>query len=208
LNPLVPKDYEVLEVINPKTGDILTLQNGICIGIASMPHASGIAIAQAMSTLDWSKLYITKIKRNSDSQVFEVGKLIKGKKATSNFYITAIKKASTSAIHIYIESDGYYLLNEIDAVNPVFTTEDGVDIFINDKYFAIEKYAKGFTVVPYVLVSEPNGINQYSTREVATEALKYFQRNISIYDIEQTLGKLGVHETHELLEILNRNARG
>lgn len=208
LNPLVPKDYEVLEVINPKTGDILTIQNGICIDIASMPHASSVAIAQAMSMLDWDKLNITKIQRYSDGQVFEVGKLIRGKKATKNFYITAIKKASASIIHIYIESDGYYLLGEIDAISPVFTTEDGVDMFIDDKYFAIEKYAKGFTVVPYVLCTTPNGIKQYSTHEAATDVLRFFKRNLSIFDIECIFGKLGVSEYHGLLKISKKNGRG
>ena len=206
LNPLVPKDYEVLEVINPKTGDILTIQNGICIDIASMPHASSITIAQAMSTLDWDKLNITKIKRYSDGEVFEVGKLIKGKITNRKFYITAIKKASTSIIHIYIESDGYYLLDEIDAA--VFTTEDGVDVFIDDEYFAIEEYAKGFTVVPYVLCTTPNGIKQYSTHEAATDVLRFFKRNISIFDIECVFGKLGVSEYYELLEISKSNAKG
>ena len=149
---------------------------------------------------------LTKVKRYSDGQVFEVGKSIKGKKATRNFYITAIKKASTSIIHIYIESDGYYLLDEIDAA--VFTTEDGVDIFINDTYFAIEEYAKGVTIVPYVLCTTPNGIKQYSTHKAATDVLRFFKRNISIFDIECALGTLGVSEINELLEISNRNARG
>ena len=96
----------------------------------------------------------------------------------------------------------------IDAVGPVFTTEDGVDVFIDDEYFAIEEYAKGFTVVPYVLCTTPNGIKQYSTHEAATDVLRFFKRNISIFDIECVFGKLGVSEYYELLEISKSNAKG
>jgi hypothetical protein len=210
LNPLVPKDYEVLEVINPETGSILTIQNGVCVDISSMPHANGVAIAQAMSMLDWSRLNITKIRRYSDGQIFEVGKRIRNKNATTNYYITAIKKVSTTAIHFYIdEYNNYYLLNEVDAIEPVFTTEDGVDMFNDSRYFAIEEYSKGFTVVPYYVTSNgtPNGIKQYSTHEAATNVLRFFKRNISIFDIECVFGKLGVSEYHELLKISERNGR-
>lgn len=210
LNPLVPKDYEVLEVVNPETGSVLRLVNGICTAISSMPDASRLAITQAMSMLDWSRLNITKVKRYSDGEVFKVGDVIRPISFTKgvNHTIEKITKSDTNKISVFVGGGVFYWLGEIELNKPVFTTEDGVNMFVNDTYFAIEEYAKGFTVVPYVLSTTPNGIKQYSTHKAATDVLRFFKRNISIFDIECALGTLGVGEINELLEISNRNARG
>tara|TARA_R110000782_G_scaffold144871_2_gene237685 strand:- start:3857 stop:4966 length:1110 start_codon:yes stop_codon:yes gene_type:complete len=212
MNPLVPKDHEVLELMNPVTGSILTIENGICVDISSMPNANGVAIAQAISMLDWSRLNITKIKRYSDGSDISVGGMIKNmfipNKKSKILNISIV--AGQIRVKTTLEKSVYYLLHDIVNITPVFTTEDGVDVFIDDKYFAIQEYSKEFSVVPYYVNNNntPKGIKQYSTHEAASNVLMYYKRNISIFDIEAVFGKLSVNEYNELLKISTKNGRG
>lgn len=219
LNPFIPKDYEVLEMVNPLTQSVITFKKGSCIGISSLPDADLLAIIEAISACDTTKFEITKIKRLSDGQVISVGEefgyegcgneIIKFKISKIEFETAPADKGTGKISFIH---DTKYLgkwlnIEQIAKPKPLFETKDGVEIFEGGHYFAIEAYVKGFTVVPYEAGKKPHGIAQYSTFEKAKASLPYYQRRISIYDIEQAIGPLGVSETYELLNIVSKNSK-
>jgi len=86
---------------------------------------------------------INSVKRLSDGQVFTVGDEATIESDEKRYKIIKIRKF-TNTIQIHGEIEGrvfFYNLNDViklQPINPLFTTEDGVEIFEGDDFFVIE----------------------------------------------------------------------
>jgi len=124
--PIVEKDYEILSL---KNIDIITDLEG--------NDTINILLKQGCS--------IHSIKRLSDGEIFTIGDKIKGNMKSegkiSLFVITPNNKINVWRSTTIIPSETSELLNTIYKVKqPLFTTEDGVDIFdYSDSFYWIRK---------------------------------------------------------------------
>src|SRR5690606_35481836 len=86
------------------------------------------------------------------------------------------------------KGNGHVSINRIEKVNdPVFITEDGVDMFDCDKYYYViedKVYSNTVNATYFECSNAPNGNKRFSTREKAEEYILYNKPCLSIKDIE------------------------
>lgn len=165
---IVEKDYEILEYRN----------NSILKKIKNYKDY--------IKLINYSKQFwhIYKVKRLSDGKIFTVGdKVLLLGYNTPN----TIKDFSLTDNILYV--NGVRLSSVKIYKKPLFTTEDGVDIFKGNKYFTvgIKNVKHLFKIVgPYVnpKATEPTGdILYFSTKEAAEEYILMNKPCLSINDL-------------------------
>ena len=173
---VVEKDYEILVFISKK-GDIVTKkEDGRFL-------AYGVIGYYLESFYLSSRNYnIYSVKRLSDNTIWSIGDRyqvvdpIKEVRTISTFYI------SENKLYITPREYGYSELKEIQKIKqPLFKTEDGVDIFEGDKYYPVCEYFNLHNECIY-----PSGhkmFKLFSTKEKAEEYIIMNKPCLSINDV-------------------------
>jgi len=126
---VVEKDYEILSYIGKSTKNVLSAKLD--------PFVNNKLIEWEDKNLD-----IHSVKRVSDGEVFTIGDFVNGR-TISSFSINWMKigfKVHCDDVGKGNINDGcFFELQDLKTTkSPLFTTEDGVDIFESDKIYSIE----------------------------------------------------------------------
>lgn len=125
-------DYEIIS-LKLTGGEILTFKNGKCIHRTdSESTESTFHLDRCMSTLS-SRESIHSVKRLSDGEVFTIGDKICQVKPLKSKSSWKIKEFSLKDIRCFIAGVNITCIEK--QKTPLFTTEDGVDIFAGDSYW-------------------------------------------------------------------------
>ena len=146
---------------------------------------------------------IHSVKRLSDGEVFTIGDEIdfgdfgnKGFRPIGKIEVDYFDKTRVTAW------DGAYgkgAINKWEKASkktPLFTTEDGVEIRIDDVYYAIEY---DFKIVEYYLCSTPNGDKQFSTKEEAEKWVLLNKPCLSIMEVAPIFGQMHLDNSPDVL---------
>jgi len=197
---VIEKDYEILSFIcnqnfnNLKYGEIIYLQkNKQYRGGKDNSIKSHNGVEGVLKCIQWS---IHSVKRLSDGEIFTIGDNVQ------YFVLNEWDKSSISKI-IKFTIDKDYQDNKIviftdrneipwaylsetvrKTLTPLFTTEDGVDIFEGDKYSYVNYLLRGF----YNITSHSNhalkdSMKFFSTKEKAEEYILMNKPCLSINEI-------------------------
>lgn len=200
---MVEKDYEILKFILP--GDnIIHIQN------------AKNSLEFMLKNHNTYKIY--SIKRLSDGEIFTIGDLVG---TPGSIYplkeFKIIDSENTVAAHCYknkIGGSGHYnyrLKNLKKAKQPLFTTEDGVDIFENDWYFRAATGGIVFDTISKYKASSKNAYpdNKYpdyhvnfSTKEAAEEYILLNKPCLSLKEIKEntTIKGLSLKKLQKLVQ--------
>ena len=139
--------------------------------------------------LDSTGFAIHSVKRLSDGEVFTVGDTVlrlKTKVIIEKF------KFENERLHVYFSNGNANHLNEIFHIKkPLFTTEDGVDIFEGDEFvitsnFKLEMY-RGIPFIADKATTVLNNRKYFSTKKAAEEYILYNKPCLSINDVKNSL---------------------
>lgn len=134
-----------------------------------------------------SPYYIKTVKRLSDGATFTIGDMCNPASTCFNYNKRPITKIwFTEHGSLRISSDNYTL--PIDGIEhskmPIFTSEDGVDIYEGDKYYYVSESGKGV----YTLITKNekplsgNG-KRFSTKKAAENYIYNSEKRFSINDV-------------------------
>jgi hypothetical protein len=129
---VVEKDYEILSYQGKETSNIYNITNNGTYNSASSQITVG-------NNLIPNYYNIYSVKRLSDGEIFTIGDKVNfNKKCKSSTYpINMLLEIKLINNIIYLENSKNIWSNELDQclklIQPLFTTEDGVDIFENDE---------------------------------------------------------------------------
>jgi hypothetical protein len=212
---LVPqKEFEIMSFITNQ--DIywegrLSIKNGTIVKRTYEDNFYGCGVndkeGKLLASSNWS---IHSIKRLSDGEVFTIGNKV---------YLTGYRKWVIGEISVdgkYMEikntnfnpkTDGTLSNNQfgdlLKAKKPVFTTQDGVDMYKGDRYWFVDIAHSN----PYVrdLIIDPNNnfsdsVVRFSTRELAEEYILLNKKCLSIQDVQNII-KDAVHSSVLLKEL-------
>jgi len=130
---------------------------------------------------------ITSVKRLSDGEVFTVGDEATIESDEKRYKIIKIRKF-TNAIQIHGEIEGrafFYNLNDViklQPINPLFTTEDGVAIFLGDSYWIVSG-DNVIDITSALIRTESTLRGAFSSKEKAFEYVLYNKPCLSIKEI-------------------------
>lgn len=186
---VVEKDYEILSFIhngqhNVKINIIIKIKNGFLDS-----DSQKLPLEHYLNASCWN---IYSVKRLSDGEVFTVGDKIENGKYKSS--ITSITLDNLCDSDVCIETEGficaYYNNCCLSCIKhskkPLFTTEDGVDIFEGDDCYIIHNWIPLKTKV----FSDDYGNTKtvykfvFSTKEAAEEYILMNKPCLSIKDIQ------------------------
>lgn len=166
---IVEKDYEILSIYSTINGTILSDSN------------VNTWESKINTRLNWE---IHSVKRLSDGEVFTVGD-----KTCENvilgFYLTTDKQIGVQTLNV-----GLFDLNKIKKLKkPLFTTEDGVDVYEGDKISTVltgimELYTINGSVGRYTTPGE--GFKYFSTKEAAEDYILCNKPCLSLNDLLNT----------------------
>lgn len=147
---------------------------------------------------------ISSVKRLSDEAVFSVGDSVVVPKQTKDFY-----KYSDYTIKSFKVWPEYYKHNKLMAIvengchipldelkhykkEPIFTTEDGKDIFEGDEYWCVHSY--DFFLRDYIAETGIYNKNykRFSTKEAAEEYIRNNKPMYTLKDIEKCVENWGL----------------
>ena len=146
---------------------------------------------------------IHSVRRKSDGEIFTIGDLIG---TPGSVYplreFKIIDSENTIAVHYYkdkMDGSGHYnyrLKNLKKVKQPLFTTEDGIDIFKGDEYYYINsKFSDPWGIIntkaDYPEIINKNDLNykRFSTKEAAEEYILYNKPLLTLKDVEELLCK-------------------
>ena len=162
------KEYEILSFMNEYSSVFYLLENGNFFhslngNYGTHPKVPGTSLEEMLSE-EYISIY--SVKRLSDGEVFTVGDKINDEYTISNFKIGAC-----SDILVYVNEGGRGWVSFktlYHSKQPLFTTEDGVDIFEGNYFIPVSLTGKyGFK--PFELC-----IQKWTTRAHDLTAFKYF----------------------------------
>jgi hypothetical protein len=190
-----PDKYpEFWEEVIEKDYEILTFTHNTSDGVVKVSKTDlALTVEEFLKNKCWK---IHSVKRLSDGEVFTIGDHVRLIKQSCYFKIESLEiNFNTITINKY--------LNTIDCYEkyrqPLFTTEDGVDMFEGDKYWYIKLPCKfnGFTgehlMKAYSTVANKNNdtsckidnILGFSTKEAAEEYILMNKPCLSINDLKE-----------------------
>lgn len=141
---------------------------------------------------------IHSVKRLSDGEVFTIGDEIRlndyGTMVIEKMRLTDSNLRIKQGVWFNYEGGSCHSSIPVKLKTPLFTTEDGVEIRIDDVYYAIEY---DFKIVEYYLCSTPNGDKQFSTKEKAEEYVLLNKPMLSLQDLLSVWGVLGNIEDYK-----------
>jgi hypothetical protein len=151
----------------------------------------------------WERLHIQSVKRLSDGEVFSIGDNIDSLNNCPIYRIEIIDEPLKVKGIWFFYSAGTCSLGVAKKVikNPLFTTEDGVSIFENDKYYFI---SNGFQVVKSFAENLEflSSSKTFSTKEKADEYVLLNKPLLSLTDVKDLFIKYRVELTLERLKSL------
>lgn len=183
---IVEKDYEILSLKSIHSTTVIDYKNG------GGSYIKGKFEAVYKSKDKWVKSFLTSgvwvihsVKRLSDGEIFTIGDKVVG-------YNNSIAKIKTiyliGEISLNIGTDkheGFSLKNLKKVKQPLFTTEDGVDIFENNTgIYILDKFTirhikhKDFNVIS-------KHVKYFSTKEKAEEYILLNKPCLSLNDLKQ-----------------------
>jgi hypothetical protein len=181
--PIVEKDYEILRFILPGN-NVIHVQN------------AKNSMEFMLKNPNTYKIY--SVKRKSDGEIFTIGDNTKYG-CIDKFYI---KNNYLLAITI-LESNGRYLKDLEKIKQPLFTTEDGVDIFEGDSF----AHTSGWTE-PKIIRATSKHLNYklpmdklFSTKEKAEEFILLNKPCLSYGDIQEFIK---VKDCNKVLELIKQ----
>jgi hypothetical protein len=160
-------------------------------------------------------LKIYSIKRLSDGEVFTVGNKVRdsltdeltgNKVQTISYFNHGSCPDRTPYFTVYFESGTTAPLSTITKLKPLFTTEDGVEIFEGDKYFVVAKNyiyestcCSEYEYQAFELIEKEKDIKQYnwdnfwsfSTKAKAEEYILYNKPCLSLNEVKDYLFSKG-----------------
>ena len=202
---VVEKDYEIISYIHNGSKHIWKkdsqLKDTFCIEDGKSPFT------RLEDILKYPKIYsIYSIKRKSDDEIFAIGDKVFSEYV--NYTINEISivndKCMVSALYDTNNPNGsrlHYNLNNIKkSKQPLFTTEDGVDIFEGDNLYSIDNM---LNIKKHLLFNARYDDNtllnnriffnsdykHFSTKEKAEEYILYNKPLLTLKDIEELLCK-------------------
>jgi hypothetical protein len=198
---VVEKDYEILEIrVNKQYKDKTKVKKWTPENSYGLSLETMLNLGNCVKSGDF---YIYSIKRLSDSEIFTVGDEIE-----FNIHYTPKKAIGTISEFIiygnkigFVDSDRKYnsLLDIIGnkIKKPLFTTEDGVDIFEEDKAYMVCPYWR----VDEYEISKNTATDRkwFSTKEAAEEYILMNKPCLSINDIKSIEHIYGVIDNYNLL---------
>jgi hypothetical protein len=198
---VVEKDYEIITVLKPYVNSKYILIKNKSFGISYVGdvyyyNGSSIRGFDMMDNIKNSNWKIHSVKRLSDSEVFTVG---------NNTNAGIIKEFSIHGSKLQLKVDGLIFLDDFlvkKIKKPLFTTEDGVDIFEGGCFYSVCKQDLRITSdepINEVSIIGPNriwdgsdGYLQFSTKEKAEEYILLNKPlNLSIQDLINIQNKYG-----------------
>jgi hypothetical protein len=148
------------------------------------------------------------VKRLSDGEIFKLGDVIKTYKNSPNHRINSISLATGQdslfqGIWIRYDGGSQQFSNTIKVKDKLFTTEDGVDIYMDDRFWFIERDGYRIFNVEAISSSGKNPLTRYfSTEEAAQKYLLKNKECLSLDDIRRTLS-LTAPQINSLITLIN-----
>ena len=208
-------DYDILSFIRidstcvPKDGigTLFELQNdGLFRTIHKHSSHTKIQMLEGTHSVKTGFFSIHSVKRLSDGEIFTIGDKIAQHKYLD--HTGEIKSFSLKGNAIIVNYRGVDYLQHISKIKtPLFTTEDGVEIFKGDKYFYIvtSQYAMGheWRVFSHIAdgntnaiaVKPPLGGIQFSIPEKAEEYIINNKPYLSIVELQKWFSEYGIQLT-------------
>lgn len=181
---IVEKDYEILSFRHKGSNYIWKkdsqLKGLFCLVDGKIPFTSLEEINK------YPKVYeIHSIKRLSDGEVFTIGDKIQSKYFIPYNEIRTIQRFKIISNTINVEQDeGITNLNDIKKVKkPLFTTEDGEEIFEEDRFYFVSKDFKCFETMASIRTIQNPDLLFFSSKEAAEEYILMNKPCLSINDI-------------------------
>ena len=175
---VVEKDYEILSLIEGKF-------------IYPCDKYSKDYINQLFNTLGVS---IHSVKRLSDSEIFTIGDMVKCENCKgiitcleiygNDIYLTGVDKKMPFGYQLCTPLDCDEIPQKIK--KPLFTTEDGVDIFENDEVYFVNKIGDVFHTNHLKIKKYQSHLLYFSTKEAAEEYILMNKPVLSLKEIKET----------------------
>lgn len=198
---IVEKEYEILSFIVNQSkgvliiGDTVSKTNDSFKGTSS--HNRGIIAGNSenefLSKDHWS---IHSVKRLSDGEIFTVGDKVNCWDGIKKIEMIYILNDSKNKLRFWMKGQygiegvsnnknpsGYTLEHLQKAKQPLFTTEDGVDIFEGDSYWYINNMSTVHKTVAKYEGSNSLGLKLFSTKEKAEEYIIMNKPCLSLNDV-------------------------
>lgn len=185
--PIVEKNYEILSLIEDKL-------------IYNCDKYSKDYINQLFNTIG---VNIHSVKRLSDSEIFTIGDMVKCEDCKgiitcleiygNDIYLTGVDKKMPFGYQLCTPLDCDEIPQKIK--KPLFTTEDGVDIFEGNTFYYVKFTQYNMTVgKPFEIVKcnhptfkyEPQYEKYFSTKEKAEEYVLMNKPVLSLKEIKET----------------------
>lgn len=163
---VVEKDYEILSVISNLTGKVENVDSEGYVDFGDCVYVDDIVK---------SKNYdIHLVRRKSDGEVFTVGDKVVHEYYKGNPKIEKIYFIEKDRLSVYIGGGWNVSIAKIEKVkNPLFRTEDGIDIYEGDSYVTMKQHGYGK--------------KYFSTKEAAEEYILMNKPCLSINDLKDKL---------------------
>lgn len=204
------KDYEILSFKDVRNNSMFSYtlrKNGLYIYqiyedniFDKMPNIK----RKLQDCLNNSNLTIHSVKRLSDGEIFTIGDRITGK-SKYNCIINIIElNLACNQIMFNRLDEGIDLLNAKHIKKPLFTTEDGVDIFEGDNYYFVNTNldfkAYTGTIMKGMTATNPD-TKKFSTKKAAENYIKMNKPCLSLQNVLEITNKMiSFHPDREIIK--------
>jgi len=182
-------DYEILSFLNP---DGTKMYVGKNISKCWYLHNGIHNIDRDMDWMIKNNYIIESVKRLSDGEVFTIGDKLHFNEIISEFIIDNSYGGGIAAK--FIEKSKMFSINVLQKITktPLFTTEDGVEIFEGDSYVKLNNYSDWSIVTGFNahgFQEDYKGL-KFSTKEKAEEYIINNKPCLSLVDVIKDLHDL------------------
>lgn len=183
-------DYEILSVIG---------QDKRILSKANYTYPE--CFQTLVNATDTFKIF--SVKRLSDGEVFTVGDEATIELYKKRYKIIKIRKfANNIQIHGEIEEKlfSYNLKNviKLQPITPLFTTEDGVAIFVGDSYVCVTNQFELYDNKKQISIRDIP-VKSFSTKDKAEEYVLLNKPCLSIIEVAPIFGKMHLDNSHDVL---------
>lgn len=197
---VVEKDYEILSFVNIKTTLLVELHKNSKYACKKGTGYEGKGVSNEEYCLNSKDLKIHSIKRLSDGEIFTIGDKIQLDEDNTTYGTITALYISHEQLRFYCGKLGGVLCHDIDKRNnfkkvkqPLFTTEDGVDVYEDSNVWSINKKtfqfcSKGHKGFYKGFIPNSNYL-YFSTKEKAEEYIKLNSIRYSLKDIKEAFGE-------------------
>lgn len=174
---VVKKDYEILSLKATNKQEFYDLNEIIIISNSDYSEEMWINDGNCIKN---NCFIIHSVKRLSDGEIFTIGD--KNKNGIIKSIFVPFEFGTTTVCIQCDNKKGIYLKDITKAKQPLFTTEDGVDIFEGDTFYIVDNWIP-IIYVNYVSINEYIHNLKFSTKEKAEEYILMNEPCLSINDL-------------------------